>query len=138
MLKFKIVVLLNLLLIGISPGMDKKTLMHVVSVPLLDASGIYTSVRMLNTESNNNKASAITSLSLLGVNAGLGTVSLFSNSEKMGWARTTHRIVGFLVTGASLWMAISAGVDDEVKTGDKVVAGGYSALTVVPLIMFSF
>jgi hypothetical protein len=118
--------------------MDKKTLMHVVSVPLLDASGIYTSVRMLNTESNNNKASAITSLSLLGVNAGLGTISLFSNSEKMGWARTTHRIVGFLVTGASLWMAISAGVDDEVKTGDKVVAGGYSALTVVPLIMFSF
>jgi hypothetical protein len=138
MLKRKSIVLIVLVLIGISNGMEKKTLMHIISIPLIDGAGIYSGVQMLKTESANNKASAITSLSLLGVNAGLGATSMFAHSENMAWVRTTHRIVGFLVTGASIWMAVSAGVDDELRTGDKIVAGGFAGLTVVPLIMFSF
>jgi hypothetical protein len=134
----KVFFLIGSVLLSFSSGMDKKTLAHIISIPLLDGAGIYTSVRMLNTESANNKAAAITSLSLLGVNAGLGTLSLVANSENMSWARTTHRIVGFLVTGASVWMAVSAGIDDDIRTGDKIVAGGFAGLTVVPLIMFSF
>lgn len=134
----KVFFLIGSVLLSFSSGMDKKTLAHIISIPLLDGAGIYSSVRMLNTESANNKAAAITSLSLLGVNAGLGTLSLVANSENMSWARTTHRIVGFLVTGASVWMAVSAGIDDDIRTGDKIVAGGFAGLTVVPLIMFSF
>ncbi len=138
MMKSRNIILIMMMLVGISNGMDKKTLAHIISIPLLDGAGIYTGVQMLKTESANNKASAITSLSLLGVNAGLGATSMFAHSENMSWVRTTHRVVGFLVTGASVWMAVSAGVDDQIKTGDKIIAGGFAGLTVVPLIMFSF
>lgn len=138
MTKSRNVIIIVLMLIGISNGMGTKTLMHIISIPLLDGAGIYTGVQMLKTENANNKASAITSLSLLGVNAGLGATSMFAHSENMGWVRTTHRVVGFLVTGTSIWMAVSAGVDKDIRTGDKIVAGGFAGLTAVPLIMFSF
>jgi hypothetical protein len=65
-------------------------------------------------------------------------LSMFAHLENMGWVRTTHRVVGFLVTGASIWMAVSAGVEKDIRTGDKIVAGGFAGLTAVPLIMFSF
>ncbi|HEX2958742.1 MAG TPA: hypothetical protein VHO70_18045 [Chitinispirillaceae bacterium] len=136
--KIRNIVILGLLLAGLSNGMGKKTLMHIISIPLLDGAGIYSGVQMLQTESANNKASAITTLSLLGVNAGLGATAMFAQSENMAWVRTTHRVVGFLVTGASIWMAVSAGVDDEIRNGDKIIAGGFAGLTAVPLIMFSF
>jgi hypothetical protein len=64
--------------------------MHIISVPLIDGAGIYSGVQMLKNESANNKASAITLLSLLlGVNAGLGATAMFAHSENMAWVRTT-------------------------------------------------
>jgi hypothetical protein len=35
-------------------------------------------------------------------------------------------------------MAVSAGVEKDIRTGDKIVVGGFAGLTAVPLIMFSF
>jgi len=49
-----------------------------------------------------------------------------------------HRLVGFTVTGASIWMAVSAGLNSNVKKGDKALAAGYSVMTVVPLVVFAF
>ncbi|NLE00307.1 MAG: hypothetical protein GX640_10575 [Fibrobacter sp.] len=47
-------------------------------------------------------------------------------------------MVGFTVTGASIWMAVSAGLNSNVKKGDKALAAGYSVMTVVPLVVFAF
>ena len=126
------------LLIATSFSMERKTLMHMVSLPIIDGAGIYSSVRCLQSGNTSSNAAAITSLSLLGVNAGLGMLTMASNAERYGNFRMTHRVIGFLVSGAAIWMAASAAVDDDIAKIDKGVAGGYAALTVVPLVLFSF
>ena len=125
-------------LTAVSFSMESKTLMHIISIPIIDGTGIYTSVKCFQTGNTNNKAAAITNLSLLGVNASLGAMTMLGNQDSYQKLRTTHRIVGFLVTGAAIWMAVSAGLDDDIVKVDKGVAGGYAALTVVPLLLFSF
>lgn len=122
----------------VASAMDGKTLAHIISVPLIEGAGIYSAVNMIQSDNSNSKAAGITSVSLLGLNAGLGAFTMFGNAENYSSFRLVHRILGFAVTGAGLWMTISAATDDNIKSHVPYVAGGYTALTVVPLVIFRF
>lgn len=119
-------------------AMDGKTLGHIISIPVLEGVGIYSSVRMLQSRDPNATAAAITNLSLIGINAGIGAYTLFGNSENYGTLRTVHRIAGFLTSAAAVWLTTSAWLDDDLRKVDKGVATGYSVMTVVPVVIFSF
>ena len=119
-------------------ALDGKTLAHVISIPVIEGTGIYASVKMIRTGTTNNTAAAITNLSLIGINAGMGAYTLFGKPTDYSKWRTTHRIVGFAASAAAIWLAISAGRDSDITRVDKGVAIGYSALTVVPVVLFSF
>jgi hypothetical protein len=137
----KVMLFLTIILTITSSTLSKvggKELAHFISLPIIDGCGIYTSVKMLGTESANNKAAAISNLSLLAINGGLGMMTKFSSDKNYGKIRKIHRIAGFAVTGASIWMAVSAGLSDSMKKTDKGIAAGYSVLTVFPLVLFSF
>lgn len=119
-------------------ALDGKTIGHIISVPLIDAAGIYSSVKVIGTDEVNGTAAAITNLSLLGINAGLGVWTMLSGDKTYQNTRTLHRILGFAITGASIWLAVSSAVNDDITGFDKGVAAGYSVMTVVPILMFSF
>ena len=126
------------ILFTISLSMDSKTLFHIISIPVIDGAGIYSSVRCLQTDNTNNKASAITNLSLLGLNAGLGILSMVNQSDSYRKLRTTHRVIGFLLSGAAVWLTVSMALDEDIARIDKGMASGYTALTAIPLVLFSF
>jgi heme A synthase len=112
---------------------------HFISLPLIEGCGIYSSVRMLQeSHSSNTKASAITSLGLLGTNAAIGCVAVFGPHTNYMKLRQIHRYVGFALTAAAIWMSVSAGNDAHVQNPDRNIAYGYALLTSIPLILFSF
>ena len=137
MIRIKTIIVICILF-TISLSMDSKTLFHIISIPVIDGAGIYSSVRCLQTDDSNNRAAAITNLSLLGLNAGLGVLTIVNQSDSYRNLRTTHRVIGFLLSGAAVWLTVSMIPDDDIARVDKGVAGGYTALTAVPLVLFSF
>lgn len=58
-------------------ALDGKTLAHVISIPVIDGTGIYASVKMIQTGTANNTAAAITNMSFVRINAGTGAYTLF-------------------------------------------------------------
>jgi len=112
---------------------------HFISLPLIEGSGIYTSIRLLqDSHSSNTKAAAGVNISLLATEAGIGCFSIFGPQENYPLLRRIHRITGFIVTAGALWMSISAGSDSHIQNQDKNISYGYTALTCVPLVVFSF
>lgn len=130
--------LIVLFIAGNSCAIDGKTMGHIISIPIIEGTGIYSSVKMIQTHDGNLTAAAITNLSLIGLNAGLGAVTLFGGSDNYSTLRTIHRIMGFSTFCAGAWMTASAVANKDVSRVDKGVSMGYSVLTVVPLFMFSF
>jgi hypothetical protein len=115
-----------------------KGIAHIMTIPIIEGAAIYTSVNMLQTNKINNKAAAITNLSLLSINTGLGITKLFADESNYSALRKAHRFVGMAVAGASVWIAASTFTDNNSNRLNKGVSAGYSTLTIVPLIMFSF
>lgn len=74
----------------------------------------------------------------MAINAGFGAYTMFGKPAEYGTFRTVHRIIGFAVTGAALWLTAAAAIDDNVASHVKYVSGDYTALSVVPLIIFKF
>jgi heme A synthase len=85
-----------------------------------------------------SKVPAITTLGLLGVNAGLGATAMFGNQDNYPMLRIIHRSVGFAVFASALWLSIAVTFDNDVKTYVKGIGYGYTALTVVPVVIFTF
>jgi hypothetical protein len=135
-------IMLGMLLISLfvhqGRAMDGKTIGHLISIPIIEGSGIYTSVKMLGTHDANASAAAVTNLCLIGTNAGIGAYTLFGHPDNYGTLRLVHRITGFITSAASIWMAVSAVDSPDLKKVDKGVGVGYAVLTVVPLFVFSF
>jgi hypothetical protein len=121
-----------------SPCAWKKEV-HFLTLPFIEGSGIYSAVRILqDSKSAGTKASAITSLSLLGIEAGLGGAAIFGPQPNYPKLRRIHRFVGFAVAASALWMSISAGNDRNVENRDRNFAYGYAMATAIPVIIFSF
>jgi len=116
-----------------------KGLYHFISLPLIEGAGIYTSVKSLTDDVSgpSTKAASITNLALLGTNGALGLTAMLLPEETSGKMRTVHKIVGYTVAAASIWLAISGSVDEIDKT-TRYVSYGYGGLTLIPVIMFSF
>jgi hypothetical protein len=130
--------LITVSLVGQTSALDGKTIGHVISIPIIEGTGIYSSIRLLKVGEANTTAASIANLSLIGINAGLGAYTLFGKPDNFGQWHTIHRITGFVTCAASLWLTVSAGVNQDVRNIDKGISAGYSVLTVVPLILFSF
>ena len=138
MKKLYLFILVVLITIQTSWALDGKTISHLVAIPIMEGAGVYTSLKMIKTDDNNLKAAAVTNISLMGINAGLGAIALFGNFDNYRNLRTAHRILGFTLSAASIWLTVSSAVNDDVRGIDKGIAAGYSIMTVVPLFMFSF
>jgi heme A synthase len=112
---------------------------HFISLPLIEGSGLYSSIMVLD-ESNNasTKAPAVASIALLAANAALGATTIFGPQDWYPKLRTIHRYLGFGITAAGIWMSIAAGNDKNVKNLDRNVSYTYTALSTVPIIIFSF
>jgi hypothetical protein len=116
-----------------------KEIFHFISLPLIEGAGIYTSVRSLTDDNSDQstKAAAITNLSLLGTNGALGLITMFLKDDARLKLRTTHRIMGFTISAASLWLSIATSVDD-IENSTQYVSYGYTAVTLIPIFTFTF
>jgi hypothetical protein len=112
---------------------------HFLSLPLIEGSGIYSSVRMLqDSKSPGTKASAIAGLSLLGAEAGLGCAAIFGPQPNYPKIRRIHRFTGFALSAVALWMSISAANDKNMRNNDRNIVHGYALVTTIPLVVFAF
>ncbi|MBD3392935.1 MAG: hypothetical protein GF418_12590 [Chitinivibrionales bacterium] len=139
-MKRKLVVFSIIALLATSPAHAWKALSHYVTVPVIELGGGYASVMTLkDAETGPAKAAAGTNLGLLGINAGLGLTTLLVDGETALRLRTAHRIVGFAITAAGIWLSTATSLDDGTKDRhERYVAYGYTGFTVVPLVLFSF
>ena len=119
-------------------AMDGKTVSHLVTIPVIEGTGIYTSVQMIRTGQPNSTAAAITNLALIGIDAGIGAYTLFGKPDNYSTLRTVHRIAGMVTSAAAIWLTTSAWLNPDMRSVDRGVSTGYSVMTVVPVILFSF
>jgi heme A synthase len=116
-----------------------KGAVHLSAVPFIAASGIYSDVWMLHdAQRNGTKAGAITNLSLLGIQAGLGATILFTNDDLPPAVRVIHRIVGAGVIASALWISIAGTRDPGVANLTRNIAYTHTILAAAPLILFTF
>ena len=137
----KKILLCAVLMFGIirqSHALDGKTIGHLISIPIVEGTGIYSSVRLIQTGNANATAAAVINLSLIGINSAVGAYTLFGKPADYSRWRAIHRVTGFITGAAGIWLAVSAGVNKEVANIDKGVAAGYAVVAVVPVILFSF
>ena len=116
-----------------------KSVLHYVTLPLIEGAGIYASASTLADDdaSVNAKVSAGTNLAVLGTNAALGLVTAFSSDETREKMRRVHRILGFVATAGALWLGISSSID-EAPAATQAVSYTYAGLSVIPLVTFRF
>ncbi len=116
-----------------------KGAVHLSMAPFLEATGIYSDVRMLQTaEQTGTQAGAITNLSLLAVQAGLGATILFTDDDLPPVVRVIHRIVGASVIASALWISIEGSLDKGVPSTACYTAYAHTALATAPLILMTF
>jgi hypothetical protein len=112
---------------------------HVISIPIIEGLGIYSSIRVLqDSRSGFTKASAISTLTLLTANTAMGSYIVFGAQTHYALKRSIHKYIGYAVTAAALWMSLSAGNDARIENSDKNLIHGYTLATSIPIIVFSF
>ena len=112
---------------------------HVISVPIIEGLGIYSSIRVLqDSRSGFTKVSAISSLTLLTVNAAMGSYIVFGPQTDYALKRSVHKYIGYAITAAALWMSVSAGNEARIENSDKNIFHCYTLATSIPIIVFSF
>jgi hypothetical protein len=117
-----------------------KAAAHFVSLPLIEGAGIYASVKTLSdADGAPAKAAAIANLAVLGANAAVGVTAMVMKDESRERLTKIHRIGGFVVTASALALSIATSTDANTRDGPvRFVSYGYTAFTVVPLIVFAF
>jgi hypothetical protein len=112
---------------------------HFISLPIIEGAGLYTSIRFLmDTKSAATQVPSIATITLLAANATIGGIAIFGPQENYPLLRTIHRFVGFGLTAAGLWMSIAAANDRDVNNLTRNISYGYTIVTTVPIIIFSF
>jgi len=116
-----------------------KGAVHLSAVPFIATTGIYSDVKMLqDAQRNGTKAGAITNLSLLAVQTGLGATILFTSDDLPPVVRLIHHIVGAGVVASALWISIAGTRDPGVTNGTRNTAYAHTVLAAAPLILFTF
>jgi heme A synthase len=112
---------------------------HFITLPIIEGLGLYTSIRCLqDTRSAATQVPSIATIGLLAANAGIGAFSIFGPQENYPLLRTIHRFVGMGVCAAALWMTLAAANDRDVNNLTRNISYGYTVVTAVPIIVFSF
>lgn len=140
MRRFNCLLVLLLLLTSVTriSALDTKTILHLSMTPVAEGLGIYSSAVSIKNGNTNCKAAGITNITLLAINAGLGSFIVFGKPSNYVAFRRIHQIAGFTVTGASIWLTLSGALDKSVPSHVKYTSAGYAAMTTVPLFMFNF
>jgi hypothetical protein len=116
-----------------------KGVVHLSFVPFIEATGIYSDVRILQTADRDfTKAGAITNLGLLAIQSGLGATILFGDNDQPPAIRVVHRIVGAAVIASGLWISIQGARDPGVPNLTRNMCYAHTALASAPLILLSF
>jgi hypothetical protein len=116
-----------------------KGTVHLIAVPFIAGTGIYTDVRVLQTANETGtKAGAITNLSLLGVQAALGATILLGDDNQPPVVRVIHRIVGSAVIVSSIWLNVAGTMDKGVPTPARYTSYAHTVLAAAPLILLTF
>jgi hypothetical protein len=112
---------------------------HFISLPLIEGMGIYSSVRVLqDSKSPWTKSSAIATLSLLACDAGFGSYIIFDQPSNYALLRRIHRYIGIAITASALFMSVCEGNDSHIENRDRNITYGYTLVTSIPIIVFSF
>lgn len=134
----KKIILLAVLIFASSAFAWKKEA-HFISLPIIEGAGLYTSIRcLMDTRSAATQVPSITTITLLAANATIGGIAIFGPQENYPVLRTIHRFVGMGLTAAGLWMSIAAGNDRDVNNLTRNISYGYTLVTTIPIIIFSF
>lgn len=130
-----------LLVFSISVSAENaKKIIHFIDIPLMDATGIYTGVKVFqNAELNSTKVAAGSSLGLLGANSAIGMLMAMNLDEKNPKIRTVHKITAFTLTAASVWLSIQTSLDEGTKgNSEQFTSYGFTGAVLIPVIMFRF
>lgn len=121
-------------------GGNAKKIIHFIDIPLMDATCIYTGVKVFqNAELTSTKISAGTSLGLLATNSAFGALMAMNMDDKNPKIRTLHRITAYTLTAASIWLSLQTSLDDGTKgNSEQYTAYGFTGAVLVPVIMFKF
>ena len=112
---------------------------HFLVLPLIEGGGIYSATRILqDSRSPGSKASAAVNLSLLGIEAGLGSAAIFGPKPNVPSLLRIHRIAGYALAAAALWMSISAANDATMENRDRNFCHAYALAAAVPILIYSF
>ena len=112
---------------------------HLIAVPFIAGTGIYTDVRMLNTaDETGTRAGAITNLCLVGCQAALGTTILFGDDSQPPVIRVIHHIVGAAVIASSIWLNVEGTMDKGVPQAARYTSYAHTVFSAAPLILLSF
>jgi heme A synthase len=134
----KKIVLLAVLIFATSAFAWKKEA-HFITLPIIEGGGLYTSIRcLMDTKSAATQVPSVATITLLAANATIGGISIFGPQENYPVLRTIHRYVGMGIFAAGLWMSIAAGNDRDVNNLTRNISYGYTIVTAVPIIIFSF
>ncbi len=135
----KIVVVVLVFALATFAGNAQK-IIHFIDIPLMDATGIYTGIKVFqNAELYSTKAAAGTSLGLLATNSAFGALMAMKLDEKNPKLRTVHRITAYTLTAASIWLSIQTSLDEGTKgNSEQFTAYGFTGAVLVPVIMFRF
>ncbi|HMB00178.1 MAG TPA: hypothetical protein VKS21_04240 [Spirochaetota bacterium] len=136
----KIILPLFLLLLFLpESGRADKFTAHLITLPLIEGSGAVAALTTLkHAGSPVSKSAAIANMGLLAVNSGLGLFTMIKK-DKYRTIRRWHRIIGFSLTAAGIWLSLATSLDKG--TAGKYIpytAYGYTAMTLIPLLMFKF
>jgi hypothetical protein len=126
------------LLSGNVNALNKKTIIHLSTIPITEGLGIYSSVKMIGDGNAGSRAAGITNISILAINAGFGSFIAFGKPTNFNTLRLIHHVIGFTAIGTALWLTVAASNDHNVDSHVKFVSGGYTAMTTVPIFIFNF
>jgi hypothetical protein len=127
------------LLVFSSSAFGWKKEAHFISLPFIEGAGLYSSIMVLQeSAAASSKAPAAATLTLLVANAALGATTAFGPQDWYPNLRAIHRYMGFGITAAGLWMSIAAANDKNVRNLERNTSYAFTALSTVPIIIFSF
>lgn len=116
-----------------------KGTVHLVAVPFIAGTGIYTDIRMLQTaDEAGTRAGSITNLCLVGCQAALGATILFGDDDQPPVIRVIHHIVGAAVIASSIWLNVEGTMDKGVPQAARYTSYGHTVFSAAPLLLLSF
>lgn len=117
-----------------------KKIVHFISIPFVEGTGIYTSATALkNADNVNTKVASVTNLALLGTQVTMGMFMVAGVDEKKPNIRTAHKILAYTLNIAGIWLSISTSLDDGTKgTATQYTSYGYNVSLIFPVLLFTF